>query len=760
MNKVEILAPAGDFLALESACKAGADAVYLGGQFFGARAYASNFDNEKIKEAVNYAHLRDVKVFVTVNTVILEDEFNDCLKFIDYLVSINVDGLIIQDLGLMEVVHKTYPSLYIVASTQMNIHNVEGAQFVKNMGASRVVLGRETPLEMVKKICKNVDIDVEVFIHGALCVSYSGQCLLSSFIGQRSGNRGKCAQPCRLDYTLVENDKELPYNGPLLSTKDLMTLEYLNEIVDSGVKSLKIEGRMKSKEYVYVTVKAYKQALLIHHINKQDIIDIKKTFNREFTKGYLNNEKDVNLVNIKANNHQGIRIGEVKGYRNGRVTISLHSELNQGDAIRIKDNKDEVGFYVNKLYYKGRLTNHGNKGDIVEVECKHRLSRGDVLKTVDKKLNEEIEVKLKEDKKINVDMDILLFIGKPIKINVKCNNVKFSVESDFIIEKANNNIDEDRIINQLGKLGNSLYSLKSCKVVKDDFVLVPMSILNKMKNDIINELDTRRLQYKKLEKQEYKLPILDIKEHHEISVLVSNLEQYNAIKDIKNIKILVPSKLYDLINDKQLVNNVERVMDHYNEYDKVNISDFGGFLSKHNVLTSSEYMNVTNVNTLIKHYSLGTSKVTLSLENNFDNANKIYNDFNKLYGFNPNIEMVVYGRNDLMLLKYCPIHKLNNIDVKNCNLCRKSQYFLKDRYNFLFPLMGNSNCDVKVLNNRIINLIDDVNKIKDIASIKLIFTLENKNETKHIVEEFIKAYNNEGYELHLNNYKGYFDKEL
>ena len=765
MNKPEILAPAGSFEALESAIKAGADSVYLGGVAFGARAYASNFDDEALKKAIEYAHMRNVKIFITVNTLMNENEFEECLKFVDYLVSINVDGIIIQDLGLLSVVSKTYPDLYLVASTQMNIHNVEGAKFVESLGAKRVVLARETPLDMVSKICKSVNIDVEVFAHGAICISYSGQCLMSSFIGHRSGNKGKCAQPCRLDYSLVENDEVLPYNGPILSSKDLMTLENLDEVVASGVKSLKIEGRMKSKEYVYVTVNAYRKALdsmdKHFHVDKEDIINIKKTFNREFTKGYLLNEADVNLVNIKSNNHLGIRIGEVKGFKNGRVTISLFSDLAQGDGIRIKDNnRNEVGFFVNKLYYKGRLVNHATKGSIVEVETKHKVMRGDVLKTVDIKLNERIEEKLKEEKKVKIDLGIYAFIGKPIKLSVRCGDIKFEIESDYIIDRANNDIDDERIVSQLAKLGNSVYYLDKTTVRREPFVLLPLSILNKMKNEIIERLDRQRLEFTPKKKIPYQLPKLDIKRNKEFVVSVQTLDQYNAIKDIRGIKIEVPANLYRMISERSNVYvRLDRVVRKYDKYDRVVISDFGGFMAPSNYLATSEYMNVTNVYSLIEHYNLGSKKVTLSLENGFKNSLHIYEDFKKLYGFEPNLEYVVYGRNDLMLLKYCPVHKMKGIDTKKCNLCHNNRYFLKDRFNFLYPLKGTSECDMVVLNNRIINLIDNVTEIKNIASIKLLFTIESGITTGVIVKEFMKAYNNEPYSLKLPNYKGYFDVE-
>ncbi|MDY4788206.1 MAG: U32 family peptidase [Bacilli bacterium] len=764
MSRIEILAPAGNYEALISAIKAGADAVYLGGISFGARAYASNFDNEKIIEAIQYAHLHNVKVFVTVNTLIDEDEFNKCLTFIDFLVKQNVDGLIIQDFGLLKVVREIYPTLYLVASTQMNIHNVEGAQMVKLLGANRVVLARETSLDIAKEIADKVDIDVEVFAHGAICISYSGQCLMSSFIGKRSGNKGKCAQPCRLDYVLMEDKKEISDKVPLLSSKDLMTLEHLEQICDSKIKSLKIEGRMKSKEYVYVTVKAYRKALdgLLNErkliIDKDDIIDIKKTFNREFTKGFLLNDDDTNVVNIKTNNHQGIRIGKVIGYHNGKVKISLFSDLKQGDGIRLINNDKECGFIANKIYLKGKLVNGANKGNIIEIESKYKMINGDVLKTLDIKLNEEIAKHLLEEKRLPINFKLTAHINHPIVLEAFYNDIHLEVKSTYLIEKAQKEIDDERIKQQLAKLGNSHYFLAEFSLKRDEYVLLPLSVLNDLKNQIVSKMDEMRLDYIPKAKKELSLPNIKVKKELGISVSILTLEQYEAIKDIKGIKIIVPPNLYKLLNDRNLILDAGRVINTYSSYDHLLINDFGGYLSNSKNKIVSPYLNVKNVYSLIYSYYYGASKVTLSLENSYLNTKQIYDDFVKMYSFEPNLEIVVYGRNDLMLSKYCPIHKVKGINNKKCQLCHNHQYYLKDRFNFLFPLIGTNNCDVVVLNNRVINLIDEVKKIKQIASLRLIFTVEGKEEVKKIVNAFINAYNEKESNLDLIKYHGYFDE--
>ncbi|MFA7573415.1 MAG: peptidase U32 family protein, partial [Lutispora sp.] len=260
--KIELLAPAGNFESLVAAVESGADAVYFGGTKYNARASANNFDEDTLAKAVRYAHIRNVKIYITVNILISDDEITDALEYIEFLYNNDVDGLIVQDLGLLFLIKRYFPDIPVHCSTQMTIHNKDGVAILKNLGADRFVLAREINIKEINNLVKDTNAEIEIFVHGALCVSYSGQCLMSSLIGGRSGNRGKCAQPCRKAYSIVNLDNDISSNSPnktyLLSMKDLNTIERLDEIVKSGVKSLKIEGRMKRPEYVAIVVKHYK----------------------------------------------------------------------------------------------------------------------------------------------------------------------------------------------------------------------------------------------------------------------------------------------------------------------------------------------------------------------------------------------------------------------------------------------------------------------------------------------------------------------
>ena len=259
---IELLAPAGSFEALKAAVQNGANAIYLGGQKFGARAFAHNFDDEALKQAVDYCHLRNVKLYVTVNTLYTNQQIEDIIPYIQYLYEINVDALIIQDMGLYHLIKNNFPDIEIHMSTQASVRNIEGVRYFEEQQVDRVVLAREMSIKEISEICHNCDIDIEVFVHGALCMSYSGQCLMSSMIAKRSGNKGECGQPCRLPYQLKEDDKVVSLQDRyLLSPKDLCSIENVDQLIEAGIKSFKVEGRMKRPEYVGEVIKAYRKAI-------------------------------------------------------------------------------------------------------------------------------------------------------------------------------------------------------------------------------------------------------------------------------------------------------------------------------------------------------------------------------------------------------------------------------------------------------------------------------------------------------------------
>ncbi|MFB3764279.1 MAG: DUF3656 domain-containing protein [Methanotrichaceae archaeon] len=366
----ELLAPAGSPDALKAAIAAGADAVYLGGIRFGARKFAQNFDELQLEKAIEYAHLHRVKVYVAVNTLIRDDELSDAARYLIKLYEMGADAVLVQDIGLAALARELVPDLDIHASTQMTIHNSQGAAWAAKLGMKRVVLAREVSLDEIKKMAHEARVGLEVFVHGALCYCYSGQCLLSSAIGGRSGNRGMCAQPCRKPYVLLRGDKDV-YGRPanlfaadikerfLLSTRDLSAYSNLDKIVRSPIESLKIEGRMKSPEYVAIVTDIYRKALDkiaegTWSPSRQDISDLALAFNRDFTDGYLLESKDI--MGRTMSDNRGLLVGSVVSYdsQHGEASMRLITSIvpEQGDGLVFISPGQELGMVVHKSILK------------------------------------------------------------------------------------------------------------------------------------------------------------------------------------------------------------------------------------------------------------------------------------------------------------------------------------------------------------------------------------------------------------------------
>ena len=403
---IELLAPAGDFDSLKAAIENVANAIYLGPKFFSARAFAKNFSLSEIKEAIDYAHLRDVRisyclgidegldVAYRITPSRTKTQTPELIKLLDALYEYQTDALLIADIGLLKLVRHRYPDFEIHVSTQMTIHSLEAVHYFENLGVKRIVLSRENIIEEIKYICSHTRLEIEVFAHGALCVSYSGQCLMSSMIGHRSGNKGACAQPCRLPYQLEEDQTLIDDYSFLLSPKDLCTIDNIAEYIKAEVTSLKLEGRMKKPEYVAAITKAYRKAIdhLIKNApnyNDEDIYDMKQMFNRKYTSGFPFH--DQTIIDTSFSGNRGIAIGKVTGYSkmNHLVHIRLNKALNQGDSIRFL--AIDAGRPVNKMYKNGKLVSKGYPNDLIDIEFDIPVYQGQVVRTVSletiKKLN-------------------------------------------------------------------------------------------------------------------------------------------------------------------------------------------------------------------------------------------------------------------------------------------------------------------------------------------------------------------------------------
>lgn len=739
-NRIELLAPAGNKENFIGAINAGANAIYLAGKSFGARAYASNFTNEELSELFIYAHLRNVKVFVTVNTIIYENEVNDLLKYTDFLVQNNVDALIVQDLGIIELLVNRYPDTEIHASTQMNVYNVHQATYLKTLGVSRIILARETSLDVIKEIKEKVDIDLEVFIHGALCVSYSGNCLFSSLNGGRSGNRGECAQPCRLPYKLVKENTEVSEEAYLMSTKDLLSINNLEEIISSGVASLKIEGRMRSFEYVTETVRTYNNTINDYYSNviterDNSIKGLKTVFNREYTKGYISDELPYDINNSFRPNHQGVEVGTVINFNRGKTTIQLTDTLSKNDGIRILGEKD-VGGKVSKIMLNNEVVPTAHKGDTIIIDMLGAIEKGSIVrKTLDTHLNKNLEV-LKDTnfKLVPISMEIECFVGNKLSLSIQTPYTeKLTTYSDYTIEQAKNKPQtKTQIIDQFSKLGNTFYLLDIIKVNTDESGFIPNSVMNTLRRDTISELENNLLNNKKSIIKSYTKPSLNETDYElELIVKVENKEQYILTKELG----------INTIYYKENIDNnyvfMHRINDTIPKETNLVVQDFG-LLNKDKNIITNEHLNVVNSYSVESLLSKGVRYITLSEESSKENTKDLIKSFTRRHTFVPPIELIVYNTPDLMISKYCPITKSLDINRLDCGICENNQYFLKDQKDFKYPLIRDSKCNIRVLHKKTVNNINKLLYYKSIGikRFRVEFTTESKEEIRSVINRF------------------------
>ncbi len=724
MKKSELLIPVGNKECLISAIHNGADAVYLGGKKFGARAYSNNFDEQEMIEAIKLCHLYGVKIYVTVNTMIYNDEIEEVINYLNFLYSNKVDAVIMQDNGLIELTRKTIPNLEIHVSTQAHNHNEAQIAHYKEIGCTRVVFDRESSLEAINSI--KTPIEKEVFVYGALCICYSGNCLFSALNGGRSANRGMCVGSCRLPYELYRNDK-LEKEGYLLSTKDLNTLPNLKEILDSKIDSLKIEGRMKSKEYVAIVTKTFRKLIDNYYegktlyLTEQDKEKLLKTYNREFTKGYL--FKETNIINSKTSNHQGVKIGQVTGVNNKRITIELTDTLNQNDAIRFE--KPNKGMYVNTLYdKKGLLVSKVEKNNICQLDNKERIMIKDllgsnVLKTIDTKLNEELNNI--EQKRIPISIEFIAKIDKPSILIIKDEINTIKTEGNIVENALSSPISKERIIEQLSKLGNTPYKVNNINIDIDDNIFINLKELNELRRTTTEELSIKR-QGSPITEKNILIPNIvgRTSNKSKISILVHNEDQLNiALRNNIDYIYITDEFLYNKYKDKpNTYLKLNRVLEQHKEYqnEKLLCTEFGSVLkySTNNKVRTDYYLNVANDFTIEKLNNLNVSSVTLSIECDID---KLHNIKNK-----EKSEIIVYGTPECMIIK-------NNIFNT-----KKDKVYLKNQKGNKYPVKE-SDKFTHIYNKEPLNIIDKIPKLKGFGTYRIELLDEKIAEIQTIINK-------------------------
>lgn len=692
-KRVELLAPVGSMESLFAAVENGADAVYLGGKLFNARQFASNFDYEELKSAVEYSHLRNVKVYITVNILIDDREMKKTLDYIRYLYEIDVDGIIVQDLGLASLVREFFPDFHLHGSTQMTINNLPGAIFLQKLGFNRVVLARETPLDEIKNIYQNSDIELEGFIHGALCVSYSGQCLMSSIIGGRSGNRGTCAQPCRMAYTIIDYDDDTTLSNHwnkkyLLSPKDLNTIEYLDTIVNSGIASLKIEGRMKRPEYVATIVKNYRKALDlgVKAITEEDKNDILQIFNRDFTKGIMFKDFGRDFISYDRPDNRGIPSDELlnkakESYQNSKIKYPIQMEMN----ISIGKPAELIIKYKDKNF-KTVSSEEVEKGKRVE------LSKDRVLDQLSK-LNDTVYYL--ESSKINLEegsfLPISVINGLRRDSIEKLDNWRKNFHKRNPISQKEYDTKINKYFKFTKKEGENRNNIGISVLKKEQFQQLDLSKLDRLYIGFQEDLEEAITEAKEKGKEVFLL-----------TDKILYKEDFNGLRARIN-----PVK--DLIDGVSASNlgTIQWLKDNFNTRVHGNIG-----------------LNIFNSFTVKSLKDLGLKTITLSPELNMKQIEEICSKESIDY------ETIGYGYLPLMTTKHCPMSLVKNCkDDSNCNTCPYSKgYGLKDRkgMNFYMERKGEI---TTIYNSLPLMVLDSLNKIFDsgVNMVRLDFTFERRN---------------------------------
>ena len=702
---MKIVAPAGNMERFYSAISATADEIYLGLKGFGARRNAENFTIEELKQAIDYAHLRGSRIFLTLNTIMTNREIELLYPTLKDLYNYGLDAIIVQDLGYAEYLHKNFPSIEIHGSTQMTVANYYEINYLKELGFKRIVLPRELSFEEIKEIRKNTDIELEVFVSGSLCISFSGNCYMSSFIGGRSGNRGMCAQPCRKEYKTSCGEKSY-----FLSPKDqLYGLDEIKKLQEIGVESIKVEGRMKDVSYVYETVSYFRN--LINGIDKEE--NTPKLFNRGYSKGYFY-DNDKTIMNRDYSYNMGEKIGEVVG-----KSIKLDEDIVSGDGITFisKDYKNLGGTYINKIVYK-------NEKLILNFPEGTKY----IFRNYNKRLNDEISKKLKSsDKKLEINFDFTAKLDKKLILKTyledENGNRILNLEeiSETLTQKAQKRaISEEDIKEKLSEIGDSEFTVKNIKIDIDENIFIPLSELKNLKRNVVEKFREKILSYfrrdldselKENNQEYFKLEIeKDEPKDLEIRVIVSNEEQKNFLENIKNeynIKEIY-YRTYDIAKQSMLGQH---------NLDNKLASNFYELLENKN----SDIMLNWNMN-IVNSYTISVLEKIKKLESFIISPEINFSKIRELGKTRLKKALLVYSK-----LKGMTID-VDIADSKNEIITNKEN----DKFNIIKNNYGTEIFLDKPLN--IINIIDDIKKL-NIDIVVLEFTTETIEDIKKVLKQ-------------------------
>ena len=737
---MELLAPAGTMENFMAALESGADAIYLGGKVFNARAHAANFGIDELREAVRLAHILDVSVYVTVNILIGDKELKDLEQYIKDLDSIGVDAIIVQDLAVAEIAKRVAPNIHLHGSTQMTAATLDAVRFYESLGFTRVVLARELSLKEIQHICKHCKAEIEVFVHGALCVCYSGQCLMSSFIGGRSGNRGACAQPCRLPYELLDSKGEsvLPkHEAYLLSPKDLNYSEHMNELVAAGVTSFKVEGRMKKVSYVRQVIGTYREILDEASIHENQRKALASGFNRGFSTAYLEDTVGRQMMTVVAPNHQGKPIGE-SYTKKGEVYLSLTEPIEQGSLVKILQSNGSVTYYtvddewtcVSDTLYKGRPAEGLAVGQLYLASTpKNTKSRG--LQEFTRKYDMSVYLSVGSDGETNyTELTAILDSGLSV-----------TVTNEYVPAIANKvPTSLEKVTEQLGRLGNTLFRL-SYVDIPDGPYMWPASVLNALRRDAVTALETALITHHVESWQALQVTgdvDYDFKAQHElsydtcpmISARVDEIEGVKAAISGGAQKIVFGGdrlsrtpyalSVYDevarlcaqsdvictfatprVVKDDEVeayTHTLEAIVQAHPDSISIHVPQALLWLRElgyTGAIEADTGLNIFNTPTLHFWEQLHISCVNPSQELTLKQITELAK-----HSHVP-IETMIHGYTEMMISEYCAIASFVGTGSKvNCPMpCVKEAYSLKDRKGEIFPIRTDPYCRMHIMNS-------------------------------------------------------------
>lgn len=816
MKEIEILAPAGSYESLVAAVNAGCDAVYIGGSKFGARAYANNLSDEDLLKAIDYVHLHDKKIYLTINTLLKNSELkNELYTFVKKFYEQGLDAVIIQDIGVMNFIHKYFPDLPIHASTQMTLTGVNGVNVLKDTGVTRIVTSRELSLTEIKQIRDNTDLEIESFVHGALCFCYSGQCFMSSMLGGRSGNRGRCAQTCRMPYNLKEGitkDKSLNHQNKvvmnkegnllssknekyLLSPKDICTLTIIPELVQAGIDSFKIEGRMKKPEYTALVAHLYRKYVDLYlelgdtgykeYLKKnkktfdRDVMNLMDLYNRGgFTSGYYQMHNGKTMMSSNRPNHSGVFVGEVTSVKGINASIKLKEDVNSQDILEIRTNNEEA--------YEFTLKNGAKKGETIHTNFikKYQVKPGQhIYRTKNKQLIETIREELiKKEHKIKISGHLLAKIGQPLQLTLHFKDIEISVVGDQVEQALKQPMTKEKLYAQMNKTNTTSFQFEQFDIESDEQIFIPVVKLNELRREGIDALTKvilntyrRTLQNNINEKEDQQLKVSkainqiefgddtnQINKKTGISVLLSQTSYIDEVIKYKEIdNIYLESHAESFTNLQEIMHKVQNNgINFYLVLPSIFRKEtYDLFLKHKNTLKDSAIKGFIIKNFeeyQFIHEIIGdTSNKDIILDYNVYTMNQEAKEFWKSKGihhYTASVELnfnelkdlgiedsdfIVYGHLPLMVTAQCLI--------KNSKGCTKNSQMttLVDRYNKNFYVKNNCKyCYNTIYNGSPISLLGCSKEIEDLKpkNIRIDFTIEEIKKVKQILELSIQVF--------------------